>query len=78
MNAILAYALAAVVSEISTDFEFHDSTGRLRTLHDWIYEGYFVPHASPVNASLYFAIFFVLVIFLLLLPLHVKKVFVRI
>jgi len=78
MNAILAYVLAALVSEISTDFEFRNSRGHMQTLHGWIYEGYFVPHSSPVNASLAFAIFFVFVIFLLLWPFYRKRVFVRI
>jgi predicted acyltransferase len=77
-NAILAYALAAVVSEISTEFEFRDSLHRPRTLHGWIYQRYFVPHASPVNASLWFAIAFVILIFLLLWPLYRWKIFVRI
>ncbi len=78
MNAILAYALAALVSEVSTDFEFHTSRQRLTTLHGWVYGRFFIPHASPVNASLAFAIFFVLVIFALLWPMHAKKIFVRI
>ena len=78
MNAILAYALAALVSEVSTDFEFHDSLGHERTIHGWIYGRYFVPHASPVNASLMFAVFFVLVIFLPLWPLYERKIFARI
>ena len=78
MNAILAYILAALVSEVSTDFEFGDSRGHLQTLHGWIYQGYFVPHASPVNASLAFAIFSVVVIFLLLWPFYRWKIFVRI
>ena len=64
--------------KISIDFEFHDSVHRLRTLHGWIYEKYFVPHASPVNASLAFAIFFVFLIFVLLWPLYRWKMFVRI
>jgi predicted acyltransferase len=78
MNAILAYVLAALVSEISIDFELSNSHGRIQTLHGWIYEGYFVPHASPANASLAFAISFVFVIFLLLWPLYRRKIFVRI
>jgi len=78
MNAILAYVLAAIVSEISTDFEFNNSRGHSQTLHGWIYEDYFVPHASPVNASLGFAVFFVAVIFLLLWPFYRWKIFVRI
>ena len=77
MNAILAYALAALVSEVSTDFEFSDH-GNQTTLHGWLYQRYFVPHASPVNASLAFALFFVLVIFALLWPFYRGKVFLRI
>jgi predicted acyltransferase len=78
MNAILAYALAALVSEVSTDFEFHDSLGRPRTLHGWIYGRYFVPHASAVNASLAFAVCFVVVILFALWPLYRRRIFVRI
>jgi predicted acyltransferase len=78
MNAILAYALAAIVSEVSTDFEFSDSRGHQTTLHGWLYERFFVPHASPVNASLAFAVVFVFLIFALLWPFHRGKVYLRI
>jgi predicted acyltransferase len=78
MNAILAYALAAIVSEISTDFEFLHFHGRETTLHGWLYDRFFIPHASPVNASLAFAVFFVFVIFLLLWPFYRWKIFLRV
>ncbi len=78
MNAILAYALAALVSEVSTDFEFSDAAGRDTTLHGWLYQRYFVPHFNPLNASLAFAIFFVVVIFVLLWPFYRGKLFLRI
>jgi predicted acyltransferase len=77
-NAILAYALAAIVAEVSIDFEFHDAHQRLRTVHGWIYQKYFVPHARPEIASLAFGVFFVLAIFALLWPLHQRKIFIRI
>jgi predicted acyltransferase len=77
-NAILAYALATLAAEISIDFQFRDSAGRLRTLHGWLYARYFIPHASPVNASLAFAVFFVILIFALLLPFYRWKMFIRI
>jgi predicted acyltransferase len=77
-NAILAYAVATLVAEISIDFQFHDSTGRLRTMHGWLYSRYFIPHASPINASLAFAVFFVILIFALLLPFYRWRMFVRI
>ena len=78
MNAILAYALAAIVAEISIDFEFTDSHQRVTTLHGWIYDRLFLPYGSSSYASLAFAVFFTFVIFLLLWPLYYKKVFLRI
>ena len=77
-NAILAYALAVLAAEAGIDFEFSDSHGATTTLHGWIYDRWFVPHASPVNASLAYGVFFVFVIFLFLWPLYHKKVFLRI
>jgi predicted acyltransferase len=78
MNAILAYALAALVSEISTSFEITGPHGHQNTLHGWLYQGFFVRHASPMNASLGYAIFFVVVIFVMLWPLYRAKIFLRV
>jgi len=78
MNAILAYALAAIVSETSIDFEFAGPGGRGQTLHGWLYNNFFIPHANPKNASLGFAVFFVLLILAPLWPLYRRKIFVRI
>jgi predicted acyltransferase len=78
MNAILAYALAALVSEVSTDFDFRTANGHETTLHGWIYDKFFIPHASPVNASLAFALFFTFAIFVLLWPFYRWKIFLRV
>ncbi len=78
MNAILAYALAAIVSETSIDFEFAGAGGRAETLHGWLYNNFFVPYLNPKNASLAFAVFFVALILALLWPLYHKRIFVRV
>jgi len=78
MNAILAYALAAIVSETSIDFEFAGPGGRGQTLHGWLYNNFFAPYTNPKNASLGFAVFFVLLILAPLWPLYRRKIFVRI
>jgi predicted acyltransferase len=78
MNAILAYALAAIVSETSIDFEFRGSGGRAQTLHGWLYNSFFVPYANPANASLAFAVSFVILILAPLYLLYRRKIFVRI
>jgi predicted acyltransferase len=78
MNAILAYALAAIVSETSIDFEFVGPGDRGQTLHGWLYNNFFTPYANPKNASLGFAVFFVLLILAPLWPLYRRRIFVRI
>jgi predicted acyltransferase len=78
MNAILAYALAALVAEVSIDFEFRGSGGRAQTLHGWLYNNFFIPYANPKNASLGFAVFFVALILALLWPFYRKRIYVRI
>jgi predicted acyltransferase len=78
MNAILAYAVATLLAEISIDFQFRFFGGRPQSLHGWLYNRYFIPHASPVNASLAFAVFFVLITLALLWPFYHKKIFVRV
>jgi predicted acyltransferase len=77
-NAIVAYAVAAIVAETSIDFEFSGSGGRAWTLHGWLYNNLFVSYANPNNASLGFAIFFVALILALLWPLHHKRIFIRV
>ena len=75
-NAILAYALAALVSEISTDFEFHDSAGHLRTLHGWLYSRalfHSLCESTSMRRSAFAGVFFVALIFNILLPLLPSK-----
>ncbi len=78
MNAILAYAVAALVSEVSTDFDFLTVHGHETTLHGWLYSRLFIPHASPVNASLAFGIFFTIVIFVIMWPFYRAKLFLKV
>ena len=78
MNAIAVYAFSFLLSSASVSFGFHDSDGDLQSWHGWIYENFFVPHASPKDASLAFAIFFVLVCYLAAWPLYRKRIFLRI
>jgi len=78
MNAIAIYVFSFLLSSFSVFFGFHDSDGDFQTWHGWIYDTYFAPHASPKNASLAFAIFFVLLCYLAAWPLYRKRIFLRI
>jgi len=54
------------------------TSGRAETLHGWLYNNFFIPYANPKNASVGFALFFVVLIRALLWPLYRRKIFVRI
>ena len=77
-NAIAVYVFAWLLSSTSVTFGFHDSDGDFQTWHGWIYDAFFAPHASTKNASLAFAIFFVLTCYLFAWPFYRKRIFLRI
>jgi predicted acyltransferase len=64
--------------EVAITWGFHDSDGDFQTWYDWFYSTLFVPYASPKNASLAFAIFYVLLWLVLMWPLDRKRIYLRI
>ena len=77
-NAIAVYFLSMLLVEIAITYGFHDSDGDFQTWYDWFYDTLFVPHASPKNASLAFAIFYVLLWLALMWPLDRKRIYFRV
>jgi predicted acyltransferase len=66
-NSILAYTLSEIIEPI---FE--------RThVHDWFYNHALASWLPPYNASLAYSLLYVFLIFLLILPLYQKRIFVR-
>jgi len=60
MNAIVIFALSGIVAKLLYLIRWTGADGTSVTLKGFIYDGFFTPVASPVNASLLFAIAFVL------------------
>ena len=75
-NAITAFVLSTLLAVASTNFHVNDG-GRERTLHGYFYSHWFAAIAKPKNASLLYAIFFVFVCYLPLLPLYRRRVFIK-
>jgi len=75
-NAITAYVIADLLAIASIDFRFQFGAHRT-TLHGFIYSHFFATIAQPYNASLLFAIFFVLVCFIPILFLYRRRIFIR-
>lgn len=77
-NALAMFVLAGLIGKLLYLIKWTGADGKAVTLKTWIYQGLFVPLASPVNASLLFAIAFVLVFFLFAWLLWRKKWFLKI
>ena len=61
MNAIALFMLSGLLGRLLIFIQWAGPAGTKVSLKGWIYDTCFVPLASPVNASLLFAIAFVLV-----------------
>lgn len=76
-NALAIFVFADLLAILSTRFHHLRADGRLVTWHSFIYNKFFVPYANPYNASLLFAIFFVLVCLAAAWPLYHKRIFIK-
>jgi predicted acyltransferase len=76
-NAIAAYAISALIAKSSV--VFHVNAGnRQTTWHGYVYTNFFATLAQPKNASLIFAIFFVLLCFVPAWLLYRRRIFIRV
>lgn len=76
-NAITAYLLADFIPAILTGIKV-TSDGKKMSLWSYMYNHLFVPFLSPVNASLAGAFLMVLIIFIPIWVLYVKKITIRV
>jgi len=78
VNAITVFVLSGLIARIMTLIKFADATGKQITLKTYLYESVFTPLASPLNASLGFALCYVLVWFALMWILYRKQIFIKV
>jgi predicted acyltransferase len=78
MNAIAAYVLAGLVARLLYLIKITVADGSTMTLKSWINETLFASWLGGQNASLAYAITFIIVIWLCMLPLYRKKIFIKI
>jgi predicted acyltransferase len=77
-NALAMFVLAGLIGKLFYLIKWTGADGQAVTLKGWIYNNGFVPLASPINASLLFAIAFVLMFFLFAWFLWRRKWFLKI
>jgi predicted acyltransferase len=62
MNAIAVYMASEILAEVLDAIHWNSGAG-LVSVHDWIFHHVFAPIASPMNASLLYAVIYTLLMF---------------
>ena len=78
MNAITVYVLAGVFSKLLSLIKVRGSDGTEITAAKWVYELIYAPLASPVNASLLYALTYVAIFYGVSWFMYRMKWFVRV
>jgi predicted acyltransferase len=78
VNALALYIGSEIMAELLGVINVNAADGTKVSLGSWIYDNLFVSWASPVNASLLFAIAFVLVWLGLMSILYRRKIFIKV
>lgn len=78
VNAIALYVGAGIMADLLGVIKVTGSAGTKVPLGSWIYENLFASWASPINASLAFAIAFVLVWLGIMWMLYRRKIFIKV
>lgn len=78
MNAIAAYVLSEIAADLLDRMQVHLADGAVVSWHEAIYESVFAPLANPANASLLYAIAYVLVCWAAMWVLYRKAIFLKV
>ncbi|HZI88627.1 MAG TPA: DUF5009 domain-containing protein [Pyrinomonadaceae bacterium] len=78
VNALALYIGAGLMADLLGVIKLTGADGTKVPLGFWIYDNVFTPLASPINASLAFAICFVLVWLALMWILYRRKIFIKV
>ena len=77
-NPIFVFFASGILGRIMYRIKIPVDVDKTLNLKAWIYENLFTTWASPINASLCFAIAYIFFWFLIMVPLYQKRIFIKI
>lgn len=78
LNAITVFFLSGIVGRMMNMIKVTGAEGELVSLKTYLFQTFFVPYFSLINASLAWAILYVLIWLGLMWILYVKKIFIKV
>lgn len=78
VNALALFVFSGIMSKLIDIIKVTDSAGNQIALKSWLFEGLFLSIASPINASLMFAVSYILLWLFLMWLLYRKQIFIKV
>ena len=78
VNALALFVFSGISARLLGMFKVTAADGTDTSLHEWIFDTFFLSVASPINASLAFAICFILFWLFLMWLLYRKKIYIKV
>jgi len=78
MNAITVFVVSGLFAKSIALISWSTTDGKVISLKSWIFNTFFQSWLSPINASLAFAIVFILVFYVLVYVMYRKKIFIKV
>lgn len=78
VNAITVFFMSGIIAKLLNFIKVDSADGTEISLKTFLFKSYFVPHFSPLNASLAWALTFILFWFLILLWMYRRKIFIKV
>ncbi|MFO7527063.1 MAG: DUF5009 domain-containing protein [Ignavibacteriaceae bacterium] len=78
MNAITVFFLSGIVGRLITLIKWETAEGSIITLKGYVFDTFFLTWLNPINASLAFAIIYIVIWLGLMWILYAKKIFIKV
>ena len=78
VNALALFVFSGLLTKILSLIKVSGSDGKTVSLYTWIYQNVFLPFAEPINASLMFAVSYILLWLFLMWLLYRKRIFIKV
>lgn len=78
MNALALFVFSGLFARVISILKVSDADGKEISLQKWIFDNVFLPIAEPINASLFYAITFILVCLFGCWLLYRKRIYIKV
>ena len=78
MNAITVFFLSGIIGRIMYMVKWNGADGNVVTIKSYLFDNFFLSWLQPINASLAWAVVYILIWLGLMWILYAKKIFIKV